>query len=580
MAKDIKEFMEGFDASFSDLFSIYAVKKGVSSVSTLTDLEKLGINSFKNTKIGAGEQLRIVNAFRRGGLTSGLIAVRNRNSEFRHSYAEATAEAFADAGVKQTMFEKYYSMETIQTGIKKLTKRVKDGKVTPEQFFKAATAVAYVSQTYSKSKDGIEYLAKFHEDAIPYFRGVAQLKKDGTAAIKEEYSEAFAKLGVNIDKLASCISGKELPEELTHENETVKKANLNLKNEPLQRLTTNGMKQTAYAGNQAYSVIVSELLKSKLLHGTNVEDSLSALTDQEKELVMPLLSMHGEKSVEDVSKFLDTKEAFIDGIVGRVLEKNPGLEGFSERLLSSVPEDLPLDEKKDLIRDILVEKVIEAGVSTGAFAADKDADFFYELSKGCAKSAELSACFAAPDSENLSFLYHEGEIYVTGQVNNRYVGPRQFQEIKERIELNDERLGCSADLSEARIENFVPNCSNQIVYELNSLHTQEKMQEANQEEIEIKSTQKAISNQQRPTGLYRSLPLYTSYVNMYQNYFQKYGIEIASKNELLAAYHAKEQYAAAAPSGDPAPAPAHAPSGGPTPAPAPAPRGLEDAPEA
>ena len=46
---------------------------------------------------------------------------------------------------------------------------------------------------------------------------------------------------------------------------------------------------------------------------------------------------------------------------------------------------------------------------------------------------------------------------------------------------------------------------------------------------------------------------------MCQGYFQKFGIEIATKNELLAAYHAKEQAAATAPVPPAAPVPPVAP---------------------
>ena len=567
MAKDIKEFMEDFNSSFSDITSKYSTKKGVSSISSVGDLKKLGLDSFKGVQINDFHKQLILSAFKRDGLTAGLLAIRDRNSNFRHSHAEATAEALSEAGVDKTIFgERYYSLQTMQVGMKKFSKLVEKGKVNPEQFFKVATSLAYVADTYDKSKVGIEYLSKFHENAIPHFKGVSQLKKDGTAQFKENYETAFSALGVNVEKLAELISGKGLPTDLTHENETVKKTNINLKNEPVQNLTTNGMKQASYAGNQAYSLIVSELMRDKLVNGRSIEASFEALDDTQKELIMPLLSINGEESIKQVASSLKFKEAIIAGTVETLVSQDGFLENLSTDFIHSVPEGLTEQETLDFVRGQIIDKVLDAGVMTGAFAADNTKDFLYEIAKGCAKSEEVCGMFREVQKitnesdpaygktlSTASYLFHEGNIYAYSHINESFVSDKRFEEIKEEIKIAEEAPivsedgftlkdnGSFVDLSEARVENFAPNSGNILVNMFNSLHNDEKIFEAQKEMKKLQITQSENKIQQSKTGLYRSLPQYAEYMKMYQGYFSRFGIPIVSSKDLIAKYSMKEQ---------------------------------------
>jgi len=560
MAKDTEQFIEEFGKTFEGMFDAYASTKGVYSVINVNDLDKLGINSLKSTRLGTVQQYRVLNAFRRAGTRGGLLVLRDNSKNFRNSKVDAAANAFEEAGVSEGFFSKYDTMENIQDGMKKISKLVESGDITPEQFFKVATAVAYVSKTYSKSQAGIEYLTQFHEFAVPYFKGVAKLKRDGVPSLKDGYEEMFSTLGINTDRLARCIAGKELPDEIVYESATETKVDFNLSGFPAKKLTTNGMKRFSYAANQTYSLIVSEFLNERLKSRLTNPDSpvqfesiFSRLTDNQKEAMMPFLSIHGEQNFSEVASFLEDRATIIYGIVDQVVGTDSSFKDFSESLRTSIPSGISEGEQLTFVKSRLVEKVIEAGITTGAFATSNDTEFFYELSKGCAKSSELNAMFnpvkttapATPGGSvsiipNPSYLYHEGEIYMYSKpILSKTVGPDKFEEIKSDITAEEESANGFVDLSEARLDNFVPNCPNTIVTVLNKLHAQEKCEELEAENREIELTKRNVNENAMPTGLYRSLPQYTSYVNTYQSYLQRFDIDVVSKAEILAVYNAE-----------------------------------------
>lgn len=565
MAKEINKFMKDFNKSVSDIFSQYATKKGVPSVVTTSDLDKLKINTFKGVQINQHHKELIVSAFRRDGLKEGLLAIRDRNADFRHSHEKATADALKEAGVDPTIFgEKYYSMQTMQVGIKKFSKQLDKGEVTPEQFFKVATSLAYVIDTYDKSKTGIEYLAKIHESVIPQLRGVSQLKKDGTAEVKQEYADVFSQLGVSTERLSSLISGKDLPKDLAQETESVNKIDFNLKNEPVQNLTTNGMKIASYAANQSYSLIAAELLKGKMLHGKAMEDVVGGLSDKQQELIMPLLSLNGEENIAQVDKSSFFKEALIGQTVYEIMHGKNISEMFSKEFTDSIPDGLTAEQQETYVYNELVGKILDASVATGALAADNKEDFLFEISKACAKSPEIGAMFPGyqvfmknedkqVNISDKSYLFHEGNIYLYDNVDETHITDGKFEEIKDEIKAREEAPRVDArgnelessfvDLQEANVENFAPNCGNALVNAFVAKHYGEKVEKAIKEEEKLRITKQEISTKQSKTGLYRTLPQYAEYMKMYQNYFSRYGVEISSASATIAAYKERQQAA-------------------------------------
>lgn len=568
MATDIDVFVEGFNTDVNTLFYMYAAKRGVKSVSTIADLGKLGLTDKAfigsardgervDVKIDTTQQKYILNAFRRGGVVEGLMALRSRNSDFIDSTAEGPAEAFKSAGVIESFFNKYDSMEMVQEGMKKLAGRVEDGKITKAQFFKAATAVAYVSHVYKASEGGIKYLTQFHDYAIPYFKGVVQLKKDGTAAFKDNYNKMFEALGVDTERLSEIISGKEIPEELTHESGYETKLNYNLKKYPIQRLTTNGMKQFALAGDQAYSLIVSDLITSEVkdrisayqakkaeIIESRADDDESSLTDEQiaqraqqdyelnsilgkqydcgkvsnfidraddnlRDVVLSFLSRNGENSVDEVAGFLTSRIKGVGEVVKTALQINPGID-----------------------QAVLIQNVVEAAVSTGAFAAETDTDFMFKLSKGCAKSPELKEMFKDLDPIQAGFLYHEGEVY-SCEVDKAgtTITEKEFESIKGKIEGKELEAGGSVDLKEARLDNFVvnPNPCAAAAAEMHAdLLKAEKEEEAEQVERTFERSKDPGGS---TSGLYRSLTQYSNAVGRFMSYYERYGIEIPSMSQ-------------------------------------------------